>query len=131
MSPFKAFIDRISRCFKAALMEWRGEESDIESFRITALTGSIRKDLTANGMSLPYYGSKLPEIGKPTVFKLRKHCIDKYGRVRYFDEVPDDYIDIMERCERQGSYWLKDYVNKKPQWTYAGFLAEEDNSDSP
>lgn len=92
-------LKKFARCFKAARHEWKfggpDEYRDLNSqqpFRITALTG---KQMEYGGMSPPYYGEEVPSASKNPLI-LKKHAIDKYGRVRYFAEIEDGYIDVVE-----------------------------------
>jgi len=130
----KDFFRKLVRCYRAARHEWRfggpenyKDKNDQQPFRITTLPVLGERSMRYGGMSSPYYGEQIPN-GIKTPFVLKYHAVDKYGRVRYFDnKIEDGYLDVLGHHGCHGSELLQHfYGKKKPKWTYAGFLAEEE-----
>lgn len=135
----KNMLHKIIRSLKAARHEWAfggsvkgyiGKHSH-QTFKISGVIGSdpfqLRKAaLQPEGILPPYYGEEIYN-NNGVSFKLRKHAIDKYGRVRYFDTIPDGYLDVMEHHRTYDSdNIINVFGRKKPKWVYAGFLEEGD-----
>jgi hypothetical protein len=143
MKAIWGFFNKLVRLYKAAKHEWifggpvegyLGEYSQ-QPFRICPLIGKEPYGhgghIKYGGMLPSYYGEEIYNDGKVS-FKLKKHAIDKYGRVRYFDEVPEDYVDVIEHHRMYDKdNIINVYARKKPKWEYAGFLSEDDQENLP